>query len=128
MSAVLKLKGGAELPLASAPEQVTAFADGQSRVGYKMQITPSDTVTAESVNALVSDSGRTGTWSIVNDGAVTGTYSNYTVLADGVALLGGVLVLTLCKRTDAEIQIAQMATDMAALGQQVVALSLGGAS
>ena len=126
MSAVLKLSGGAELPLAAVPEQVTVFADGQSRVGYKIQIMPSNTMTAESVNALVSDSAKTSIWDIVNDGTVAGTYSNYTVLADGVTLINGVLVLTLCKRTDTEIQIAQMAADMAALGQQVVTLSLGG--
>ena len=108
MSAVLKLTGGTDLPLASTPEQVTVFADGQSRVGYKVQVTPSSTVTAENVNALVSDSAKTAEWSIVNDGAVAGTYSNYTVLADGVTLVNGVLVLTLCKRTEIEVtQAAQ---------------------
>ncbi|WP_312694131.1 hypothetical protein, partial [Caproiciproducens sp.] len=92
----IKFANGTELPLASTPEQVTVFADGQSRVGYKVKITPSSTVTAESVNALVSDSAKTAEWSIVNDGTVAGTYSNYTVLADGVTLINSILVLTLC--------------------------------
>ena len=64
MSTVLKLADGTELPLASAPAQTTAFADGLSRNAYKFRITPSTGITAESVNTLVSNSAKAKTFSV----------------------------------------------------------------
>jgi len=103
MSTVLRLSDNTELTLFETPQQVTAFADGQSRTGISFKVVASSSVTAESVNTLVNNSQKTATWSIVTDDTVAGTYSDYTVLAAGVTLNSGNLLFTLCKKTDLEI-------------------------
>ena len=122
MSSNLKLADGTLLPLASAPQQTMAFADGQQRAGYTIQITA--TRTAESVNALVGDPAKTATWSIVNDDTVTGSYSDYTILTGGVTLDGDTLKFTLCKRTEIEVQQAAQAATQAAQAEAIAELSI----
>lgn len=118
MSSILKLADGTELPLASAPTQTTAYADGQMRTGYIIRIT-ADGLTAEGINAIVSDSAKTSTWDIVNDGVTAGSYSNYTVLANGVTLDNNVLSFTLCKQTDLEIEVAAQAGAIAEMSMLI---------
>lgn len=115
MSLTLKLADSTELALSATPQQTSVNADGQYRVGYSFSAIASSTVTAESVNALVSNSIKTSTWSIVTDGTVSGTYSNFTILANGVTLNGANLLFTLCKMTDIEVQQAAQATEIASL-------------
>lgn len=105
-----------EFPLAGAPAVANSVAS--------FEIVPSATVTAEAVLAAVQGAGS---YTLTTDGAAGAEQDNF-VLQGNVSLdssTGNILVVLRQKTTD-QITIASLQEQVAALGQQAVALSLGG--
>jgi hypothetical protein len=102
----LQFADGTELPLAATPLQKTSNISIEGVTGRtileNIQITPSETVTAENVKTLVKDSAKTSTIEIVTDSVVTGTFDNFTILVGGVTL-DTTLIFTLAQRTSDEV-------------------------
>jgi hypothetical protein len=103
---VLRLSDSTDLPLAATPQQTTAGESIEGVTGRTVfkdiQVTPSETLTAESVLKLVSDTSKTSTIKIVTDSTVVGTYSNLFLV--GGVTLDTTLKFTLAQRTTAEIE------------------------
>jgi DNA/RNA endonuclease YhcR with UshA esterase domain len=107
-----------EFPLAGAPEvfgSVVSFA-----------ITPSITVTAEAVAAALKGAVS---YTVTTDGTAGAVQDNF-VQSGNVAIDSGTgnIVFAMRQKSEQEITINDLQTQVAALGQQVVALSLGGAA
>ena len=117
MSATVHFGSSAtEFPLAGAPEVANGIAS--------FQIAPSSTVTAEAVLATVKDAGS---YTLTTDGTA-GARVDDVALSGNVAIDAGTgnIVFLMRQKSAQEITIAGLQEQVTALGQQVVALSLGG--
>lgn len=142
MSQQIIFADGTALDVAKIDGQ-TIYHQGAQRDSLEIQITKG-TISFDALDALTADSAKTSKLTIVtkeNDMQTQAVYDHYvirTVLmlepvtiipatADTEAVTEDRLCVTLAQLTYAEVQQAVQAATIDALGQQIVALTLGGA-
>lgn len=117
MSTTVKFNG-AEFPLASAP----MISGGAA----SFQVTPSGTVTAEAVNAVVKDYSNTQSFQIVTDGTAGAANSNYALSGNvGIDSVSGNIVFQLRQKSDLEIQVATLGAQLVAAQLEILKLKGG---
>lgn len=132
---------GSTLDVAVIKGQAT-YHQGAQRDSLEIQITKG-TISFDALDALTADSSKTDRLTIVTqegDQQTQAVYNHYVIRAalalksveipateDTAAVTEDRLCVTLVQLTYAEVQQAAQAAAIDALGQQVVALSLGGA-
>lgn len=118
----------------------SVYVQGANRDALEIQMAKG-TTTVDALDVLTADSNKTGKITLI-DGDQQYIHDNYSVRAElaikpvvttpatstTLEITEDRLCITLAQLTYAEIQIATQAAALDALGQQVVALSLGGAS
>jgi hypothetical protein len=131
----VKFNDGTEIPLVAAfGKQI--FVQGAQRDALEIQIAK-DALTIDALDKLIADGIKTGKFTVV-DGDVQYVRENYCIRAE-LAIKPVVtatatsttpevtedrLCVTLAQLTYAEVQAQQSAAAVAALGQQVAALTL----
>lgn len=119
----------------------TAYHQGAQRDSLEIQITK-DTISFDDLDALTADNAKTDRLTIVTtDGEkqAQAVFDHYVIraalalksveipaTADAAAVTEDRLCVTLAQLTYAEVQQAAQAAAIDALGQQVVALTMGG--
>lgn len=137
MSYTVKFSDGTEIPVITVLKS-TAYVQGAHRVTLEIQMAK-DTTTLAALDTLTADAGKTASITIT-DGSGSYVYSNYSLRAElaikpvmvtpatdtAAEVDEDRLCVILAQLTYAEVQLAAQAQTINALGQQVVALSLGG--
>lgn len=141
MSQQIIFADGTALDVAVIKGQTT-YHQGTQRDSLEIQIAK-DAISFDALDALTADSSKTDRLTIVTqegDQQTQAVYNCYVIraalalksveipaTADAAAVTEDRLCVTLAQLTYAEVQQAAQAAAIDALGQQVVALSLGGA-
>ena len=142
MSQQIIFANGTTLDVAKIDGQST-YHQGAQRDSLEIQITKG-TISFDDLDALTTDSAKTDRLTIITqdgDQQMQAVYDHYVIrsalalkpveitpaTADAAAVTEERLCVTLAQLTYAEVQQAVQATTIDALGQQIVALSLGGA-
>ncbi|MBS5783803.1 MAG: hypothetical protein KID04_13120 [Clostridium sp.] len=141
MSQQIIFKDGTVLEVAVIKGE-SIYHQGAQRDSLEIQITK-DAISFDYLDALTTDSTKTDRLTIVTqegDQQTQAVYNHYVIrsalalksveipaTADAAAVTEDRLCITLAQLTYAEVQQAAQAAAIDALGQQVVALSLGGA-
>ena len=141
MSQQIIFADGTALDVAKIDGQ-TIYHQGAQRDSLEIQITKG-TISFDDLDALTTDSAKTDRLTIVTqegDQQAQAVYDHYVIrsalalksvdipaTADATAVTEERFCVTLAQLTFAEVQQAAQAAAIDALGQQVVALSLGGA-
>lgn len=139
MSTTIKFNDGTALPAITA-QATQIYVQGANRAAIEIQLAK-DATTFDALDKLTADSAKMGKLALV-DGEVTSVRDNYSIRAE-LAVKPVVtapatstteevtedrLCVTLAQLTYAEVQAAQQAATIAALGQQVAALTLQAAA
>lgn len=140
MSQQIIFADGTALDVAVIKGQTT-YHQGTQRDSLEIQIAK-DTISFVALDALTADSSKTDRLTIVTqegDQQTQAVYNHYVIrsalalksveipaTADAAAVTEERLCVTLAQLTYAEVQQAAQAATIDALGQQIVALSLGG--
>ena len=141
MSQQIIFKDGTAIDVAKIDGQST-YHQGAQRDSLEIQITKG-TISFDDLDALTTDSAKTDRLTIITqdgDQQMQAVYDHYVIrsalalksveipaTADTPAVTEERFCVTLAQLTYAEIQQAAQAATIDALGQQIVALTLGGA-
>lgn len=137
MSYTVRFADNTEFPVITVLKNST-YLQGAQRAALEIQMAK-DTTTLDALDILTADAGKTASITIT-DGSGSYVYSNYSLRAElaiksvmvtpatdtAAEVDEDKLCVTLAQLTYAEVQLAAQQEQIEALGQQVVALSLGG--